>query len=1434
MESPRLLSMANPHLSPSLGSPSTTLRPYTGHHFPNSFRSENPDGEDWRTWSFVALKVFGLPKNVTTKDVHEYISRKRFGNVSRIRLLESRQGGEISSAEVVIKPPPPKRFWGSNSHKFGGSDGHTYFVQFRLEYRQRKVFEVKSPVREVQFPEEIMLRGSALGFGVLSSEKEMMVMKTVTAESETNPGSPPASVYLMLNLRQREIRVHFPVLLKSKNVSRTRDYRFPVSFDESFSIWKVNEIENGSQAYIIHVRNPPWYSRRLETLQSASHYEGAKVWNEDDLWTRQTDIVTHKDDFAAINKTPVSLKKTQNRINIARCTTFKLDVDSSKNTDAILDIFDNALKDFNIRVKTQTSDSVVRTCDKDAAPYWDDVEFTGNGQDFWDDGCTLPFELRYQLEVCISNGRLSEYSINKAFLLELKRLRLDKAKQILIHVDSIGEEIKDPMTIFKDIRFQKPVRSRQIPRYCSMVHHATITATSIKVSTPTVEVSNRVIRKYEQYADHFLRVRFEDDEYRGQTKLYPSSNSKMKLVIARVKRALLKGITIAGRHYEFLAYGNSQLRDHGAYFFANTNDLTADMIRTEMGVFDNEKIVAKRAARMGQCFSTTQPIHYRLPPITEENVIPDVMHNGYNFTDGVGRISPLAATLAKDNLDISGEATPSCFQFRLGGCKGVLTLDPSLKGITVQIRRSQFKFQSKSQELEIIKYSQFWQPFLNRQIIIILSQLGVKDKVFLDKQKATIKALDKAMNDDTAALQALRTNVDPNQMTVSMCELVSSGFRQSKEPFVMSLMELWRAWTLIALKEKAKIPVKDGAFVLGTVDETNTLRGHLQDLPNDAPRAEKEKHLPEIFLQIFDPVTREKKVVEGVCILARNPSLHPGDIRIVKAVDVLTLRHLCDVVVMPQNGIRDIPSMCSGGDLDGDDYIVIWDPTLIPDIWNLEPHHYEAPIPKTVEGDITTKDIIDFFVDYLENDSLGRIAHAHLGNADYFDDGLRNYRCIELVQLHSESVDYPKTGVPAKLDRRLEPVQWPHFMEKRGRFYRSEKILGRLFDEVKDLVTRFDFRARYSLEFDSRILTLEKPEPDYFREVEIIKHEYDMSLRRIMAQHKIKTEFEVWTTFVMAHSKKSRDYKFHEEIGRISKTLKDEYRGELVKAAGGSDYDRLAPYALAAYQFTAEQVTNALRKSPNPDPADTEEASEGDETASKLPKVPFCSFPWLLSDVLGKIVSTPKANNPASVGNAAKIVAQTHKADVKLSTGIASAESKTPNLSVTLTDDGCSESFQQTLGNTSPTLPSPTEPTGSTIQIFSLADWTTWATKGNDSRPSSRDSSSVESKTRPPPLDLSTIDFLDSGSASDTWSGVSNVSKSEAYDGVFRPRETPNSDLDVAKDGAKVDGEGARASEDRDIKSKTDSRVQIKGMMSDPFLLSEEQKAALLAEDDDF
>lgn len=319
----------------------------------------------------------------------------------------------------------------------------------------------------------------------------------------------------------------------------------------------------------------------------------------------------------------------------------------------------------------------------------------------------------------------------------------------------------------------------------------------------------------------------------------------------------------------------------------------------------------------------------------------------------------------------------------------------------VCIRPSQRKFEAIHNGLELIKASAFSAATLNRQLIAVLSDLGIEDDIFQDKLEEELKTLNLAMEDSATACGLLRIRIDPNQATLRLARLIIDGFMAAKEPFIECLLHLWRAWSIKMLKEKARIAIDNGCFLIGVMDEFGCLKGHfdeehekMRSIHNTTGKIE-EKLLPEIFVQIPDYDNRGNfRVIEGLCILARNPSLHPGDIRVVRAVDRPELKHLRNVVVLPQTGSRSIANMCSGGDLDGDDYIVIWDEALIPSKVNEEPMDFTPPeAVKAKEGVVSVHDITTFFVTYMKNDTLGQIANAHLATWDGQPGGSFSAKC---------------------------------------------------------------------------------------------------------------------------------------------------------------------------------------------------------------------------------------------------------------------------------------------------------------------------------------------------------------------------------------------------------------------------------------------------------
>ncbi len=72
----------------------------------------------------------------------------------------------------------------------------------------------------------------------------------------------------------------------------------------------------------------------------------------------------------------------------------------------------------------------------------------------------------------------------------------------------------------------------------------------------------------------------------------------MSKLYDRMKAILINGIDICDRHYDFLAFSSSQLREHCCWMFSSMKRVSANSIRRWMGDFTNIHPVAKMAARV--------------------------------------------------------------------------------------------------------------------------------------------------------------------------------------------------------------------------------------------------------------------------------------------------------------------------------------------------------------------------------------------------------------------------------------------------------------------------------------------------------------------------------------------------------------------------------------------------------------------------------------------------------------------------------------------------------------------------------------------------------------------------------------------------------------------------------------------------------------------
>ena len=360
-------------------------------------------------------------------------------------------------------------------------------------------------------------------------------------------------------------------------------------------------------------------------------------------------------------------------------------------------------------------------------------------------------------------------------------------------------------------------------------------------------------------------------------------------IYKRILSILRNGIVIGDKKFEFLAFSSSQLRENSVWMFASRNGRNADDIREWMGIFDQIRNVAKYAARLGHSFSSsTETLSVDKHEI---EIIPDVevVQDGvkYVFSDGIGKISSEFAKKVALKCSCKGH-TPSAFQIRYGGYKGVVAIDPT-SSVKLSLRKSMSKYESENTKLDVLAYTKFQPCFLNRQLITLLSTLGVEDYVFEKKQKEAVEQLDDILIDPLRAQEALDL-MSPGENTNVLKEILMCGYRPDSEPFLSLMLQTFRESKLLELQTKTRIFIPDGRAMMGCLDETRTLE------------------YGQVFVQFSSNKLRQgsdqRFVLKGNIVVAKNPCLHPGDVRVLKAVNVSALHHMVDCVVFPQKGFR--------------------------------------------------------------------------------------------------------------------------------------------------------------------------------------------------------------------------------------------------------------------------------------------------------------------------------------------------------------------------------------------------------------------------------------------------------------------------------------------------------------------------------------------------
>lgn len=191
----------------------------------------------------------------------------------------------------------------------------------------------------------------------------------------------------------------------------------------------------------------------------------------------------------------------------------------------------------------------------------------------------------------------------------------------------------------------------------------------------------------------------------------------------------------------------------------------------------------------------------------------------------------------------------------------------------------------------------------------------------------------------------------------------------------------------------------------------------------------------------------------------------------------------------------------------------------------------------------------------------------------------------------------------------MQPRRWPHFMEKKSS-YQSQKALGRIYNKL--CRQPIEFRPEWEQDFDQRVLRSFSPDSKTLDSARKIKEQYDMAVRRILAQHNIGTEFELWSGFAMTRPSVGTDYKRQEHLGREYDSLKQRFRQMCYDAAGGKD--KIDPFVAAMYKVTEEQARTALASQRHGSASEDNgnDPCQGFETGT----MPLITFPWIFHWVM--------------------------------------------------------------------------------------------------------------------------------------------------------------------------------------------------------------------------
>lgn len=336
----------------------------------------------------------------------------------------------------------------------------------------------------------------------------------------------------------------------------------------------------------------------------------------------------------------------------------------------------------------------------------------------------------------------------------------------------------------------------------------------------------------------------------------------------------------------------SALKEHAVWFVTpfvhdEFGVMTAHVIRSKLGNFDAvSNCPARYAARISQGFSATD---HSITLKAEEIIrIPDIETTDENgetitFTDGVGTMSRETArriglALAKQQehkrrARYKAKQHYCVFQVRIGGSKGMLSVDYGSNDSAICLRPSMEKFDAPD-SLDIEVAGTFERPgpmYLNRPLIMVLETLGVPIQAFMTLQAnvvADIKLAPHSLKNSAKLLQTYGLGGAFRLQSV-LLNLAKLGLEHPPtDNFFKRGMNYVTNDALRGLKHKARIPVPDSFTLVGVADIHGVLKeGQIFGMYKGLAPSKQSS------LTNFSSLTRQKQVGYG-CLPEGNHSHH--------------------------------------------------------------------------------------------------------------------------------------------------------------------------------------------------------------------------------------------------------------------------------------------------------------------------------------------------------------------------------------------------------------------------------------------------------------------------------------------------------------------------------------------------------------------------------